>query len=123
MLKILFKGKREDNGEWVEGMPCATEKSGIYAIQTLQGGIFDIIPETLGQMVLNDKNGKKMFDGDIVKNEYEKGKYQFFKITYSERMSCWLAENKYGMVGNLYNVMGDMEYIGNIHDNPELLKG
>lgn len=46
MREILFRGERVDHSDWVVGMPCATEKSGIYAIQTLQGGIFDIIPET-----------------------------------------------------------------------------
>ena len=73
MREYLFHGKRVDNGEWVEGMPCATEQSGIYAIQTLQGGIFDIIPETVGQytnmteFVVTDKSfNKPLFEGDIV---------------------------------------------------------
>ena len=72
---------------------------------------------------LTDKSGKKIFEGDIVKNEYRKGQYQSFKIVYNDRLYCWQVENKYGMSGFLCNVIGDIEVIGNIHDNSELLKG
>ena len=124
MREILFRGKRVDNGEWAYGMPCATEESGIFSIQTLVGGIFDIIPETVGQYTgLTDKNGKKIFEGDIVKNEYEKGHYQYFKIFYCDRTHMWQGENKYGMLSKVYQMLGTLEVIGNIHDNPELLKG
>ena len=67
MREILFRGKRQDNGKWVYGMPCATEHSGIYAIQTLVGDIFDIAPETIGQSTgMWDKNKTTIFEGDII---------------------------------------------------------
>lgn len=67
MREILFRGKCQDNSKWVYGMPCATEQSGIYAIQTLAGGIFDIIPETIGQSTgMWDKNKTTIFEGDIL---------------------------------------------------------
>lgn len=45
MREYLFRGKRVDNGEWVEGMPCSDLKGGVDAIQSnLGGGIFDIYP-------------------------------------------------------------------------------
>ena len=71
MREILFKAKREDNGEWVEGMPCATRQSGIYSIQTLDGGIFDIVPDTLCQYTgLTDKNGVKVWENDIIEDPF-----------------------------------------------------
>lgn len=134
MREILFRGKRVDNGEWVYGMPCATERSGIYAIQTLgggifEGGIFNIIPETVGQYTgLTDKNGKRIFEGDIVKID---GKYiryieysgecsSFVKFRYIDRLTSEFS----GYLGKGYdNYKQTIEIIGNIHDNPELLKG
>ena len=122
MREILFRGKN-DRGEWIEGF---------YVKDVIETYIYDkhrnirmqsVIPETIGQYAeLTDKNVKKVFDGDILKNEYEKNKYQYFKVYYCSRTHCWLVENKYGMLGKLYNVIGDIEIIGNIHDNPELLR-
>ena len=122
MREILFRGKN-DRGEWIEGF---------YVKDVIETYIYDkhrnirmqsVIPETIGQYAeLTDKNVKKVFDGDILKNEYEKNKYQHFKVYYCSRTHCWLVENKYGMLGKLYNVIGDIEIIGNIHDNPELLR-
>jgi hypothetical protein len=119
MREILFRGKTEDGSRWVYGMPCATEQSGIYAIQTLQGGIFDIIPETIGQYTgLTDKNGKKIFEGDIVeyKEEYGEIAYDDEQAMFSVLFDTWCTD-----FDHIYSY--ELEVIGNIHDNPEFLKG
>ena len=79
--EILFRGKRKDNGEWVQGDFCSP-----CNIVFLENGYdavlgkddcpmcndYEVIPETVGQYIgLTDKNGKKIFEGDIVKEEYE----------------------------------------------------
>lgn len=136
--EVIFRGKRVDNGEWVYGYYFKAthhwHNHGIHkdwiATDTVQNsgwcnvrGKYAVIPQTVGQYTgLTDKNGKKVFEGDIVKNEYRKGQYQYFKIVYDTRFYCWQVENKYGMLGFLYNVIGDLEVIGNIYDNPKLLE-
>lgn len=110
-------------GEWVEGYFCVYRGIPQILVDELSWEPIDDI-KTVGRYTgLCDKNGKKIFEGDILKNEYEKNKYQYFKVFYCSRTYCWIVENKYGMLGKLYNVIGDIEIIGNIHDNPELLKG
>ena len=131
----LYHGKRKDNGEWVEGYYVydesgqTTENPTAYIchLNTHPCGYslipYEVDPETVGQYTgLPDINGRKIFEGDIVKNEYRKGQYQHFKVIYEDRLYCWQVENKYGMLGFFYNVIGDIEVIGNIHDNPELLQ-
>lgn len=74
MREYLFHGKRVDNGEWVEGMPCSDLKGGVDAIQSnIGGGIFDIYPESFGQytgfdewMLDDASRDAKLYEGDII---------------------------------------------------------
>lgn len=123
MREIIFRGKRIDNGEWVYG--CYVFQNGKHIIFDKNTTWHYYIDEsTVGQYTgLTDRNGKKIFEGDIVKHyhdrkfpeSYSKGaifwneEYLRWKRT-SENFDCCLANDC------VYEV------IGNIHDNPELLK-
>ena len=127
----LFRGKRTDNGEWVCGDLLQDVESGICAIVSyvnLGGNIHDlsescifaVIPETVGQYTgLTDKNGTKIFEGDIV---------QAFECIYvimwdSVRAMFYLRDPISRVSADFYNYFGsDLTVIGNIYDNPELLK-
>lgn len=140
--KPLFRGKRKDNGEWIEGFLYITH-SGEYEISSYDEELDTeritciVIPETVGQCTgLKDKNGKLIFEGDVVKlvdatNGIEWNGYIVFGNPYGEYNWGW----------NIMRISGDSnvntnillwvemeeigvfcEVIGNIHDNPELLE-
>ena len=146
MREILFRGKTK-KGEWVEGfytqiVECVLPeyKDELYGkfvvlenrhkyfirdtIHTLTNATRNVIPETVGQYTgLKDCKGNKIFEGDIVKYGNNTG-----IINYS--FGCWcikLNKPKYrdnpaiDIVFNEYP--NEVEIIGNIHDNPKLLKG
>ena len=133
MREILFRGKRVDGGEWCYGVPlvegwskktyiASYEYSSLTFIQQIE-----IIPETVGQFTgLTDKNGKRIFEGDILAytdmfgNERIEGyvEYGAFNCSCCDGVYGWYMGN-----GDIRLLDGaDMLYIvGNIHDNPELL--
>lgn len=121
MREILFRGKRVDNGEWVYSSFIMQDKE--HKLLSTEVELFDgekwraVIPETVGQYTgLTDKNGKKIFEGDIVKNSRDVG-----LLYYKEKNSAFTVKGwEYGYW--LWHDKEDIEVIGNIHDNPELLQ-
>lgn len=123
--EILFRGKNIDNGEWVYG-DCVTifDTKRVRGIETTKG-VFEIYPETLGQYTgVDDCTGRKIFEGDLVKgfDSYTGEMYQdvtglvkFYKGSFgAEWNNCFES----------FSITDDeIIVIGNIHDNPELMKG
>lgn len=126
MREILFRGKRTDNYEWIEGSLCTTIPSDedFYTISyfDFEGYYIEekVIPETVGQYTgLTDKNGKKIFEGDILTAHFVSNRYkQQFEVIFEK--GIFFFDNKCVKVPvwDIYS----LKVIGNIHDNPELLK-
>ena len=131
MREILFRGKRVDDGEWIYGHYVHQYGSDMIY---LPDGVdheygfdyYHIDTETVGQFTgLTDKNGKRIFEGDIVRScEYDDiyfvkycadNNYPAFDVVPEINVEC-------NGLSHLYFAEG-MEVIGNIHDNPDYLKG
>ena len=134
MREILFRGKRADNGEWIEGDLIQVglhEKSKFASImpQTPVSSAYPVLSETVGQYTgLIDKNGKRIFEGDICKfkrfNDVHIGKVVFNVTTASFIMWYQPIVGAYGEKATqkmLLSVCDNIEVVGNIRDNPELL--
>ena len=155
MRDILFRGKR-DNGEWVIGNLFVPDKEDTPTQICIGTNIvricYDVDPKTVGQYTgYADKNGTKIFEGDIIQTRrYEtyqeelKGYYGYDSEGYPQKVpgytgsmmvtrtrvnDDYLAEvvfsNRYGFTlsgtSTFVNAI-DNVVVGNIHDNPELLK-
>lgn len=128
MREILFRGKT-DKGEWMCGDLLHDGLDYDAAIRESESKyVYRLIPETVGQYTgLTDKNGKKIFEGDIVRAQDNLICSPFCdgiigKIVYDE--CAFFIEPKNPMDSQwLFNECADYEVLGNIHDNPELLKG
>lgn len=133
MREILFRGKRIDNGEWVEGNLFVSDTDGRTHILigtriiTIE---WEVGPSTVGQFTgLTDKNGKRIFEGDIVRFAERRIGGENVSIVeqvgFDEGGFCtnryslnnWLRNGIYGITK-----LEGIEVIGNIHDNPELLE-
>ena len=132
MREILFHGKRADNGEWVEGDLLQIKYYNKPIIeckimpQTPVSSAYPVLSETVGQYTgLTDKNGKKIFEGDIVECWSEGVKACG---TVQQRIDgLWIiypAWQKRIMWGLCPDNDGNttVEIVGNIHDNPELME-
>lgn len=143
MREIKFRGKRLDNGEWVYGafVPDALEQTHsdmvswgfIRRYNGSKSEMIEVDRKTVGQYTgLKDKNGREIYEGDIVEliNTY-KGmntksivEIDFIDFTFAGK---WAEE--YSPSGYMYNPLGlynfpivTIEVIGNVHDDPNLLE-
>ena len=129
MREILFRGQRVDAKEWVEGY-YFMGFTGISYILVLHDHIlemtefYEVIQETVGQFTgLLDKNGNKIFEGDIVVCRYANAYTPVFQN------GIYMAYNPKEMQtiqqpSTQFNIIwrNGCEIIGNIHDNKELLQ-
>ena len=135
MREILFRGKRVDNGEWIQGDIVQFPVHGVVRIVEQEPSYKDaeVDSDTVGQYTgLTDKNGRKIFEGDIIHLEYSQvffggvyfGEYTA-EVSYKE--GCFITDgmnNGDEIETPLSGFNNDeVEIIGNIHDNPELLGG
>ena len=152
MRDIIFRAKRTDNGEWVEGRNISayenpnTEKREFYIVQSGTGfaAMFDndtgnittivfantdncmqkVDPETVGQFTgLTDKNGKKIFEGDVVMIPGSKMMGLPAPVDYNNQGAVFHIRRKGFQPITLWDASESVVVIGNIHDNPELLEG
>lgn len=127
MRENLFHGKRKDNGEWIEGCllgsdVIVTKGQPFYICHDILDSAlkaYEVIPETVGQHIeRKDKNGKKIFEGDIVRDteDFDVGKIFFDTYTamFVIGFETTIAD---------FNDGYSLEVIGNIYDNPELVGG
>lgn len=131
MREILFRGKRVDTGEWVYGNYAHTDcyiKHNDYIGQNSPLE-YMIAPETVGQYTgLFDKNGKRIFEGDIViiPNSKKQGLPAVIRWSQSEtRFEISRMGYQALSLDPLFSRIGyysRCEVIGNIHDNPELME-
>lgn len=133
MRQILFRGKRVDNGEWAydNSVLFFSEKTKIYGALNKWREI-EVIPETVGQYTgVIDKNGKKVFEGDIIDYTWDTlcgGKeHRTYVISYANNEAKFVGDC---VIGNPRHSLPTFEYIGergevigNIYDNKEILEG
>ncbi len=158
MREILFRGKRTDNSEWVYGYYVKMNVIGgvnhlIYSADSVVGVYkkpYIVDPETVGQYTgLTDKNGRKIFEGDIL--EFDDEIVEGYYTSCGREYNSWEVKN-YGVVGFYEESAGydfckykfnenqveadlhenntmefadfvkELEIVGNIHDNPEMLE-
>lgn len=131
MREVLFRGKVSDNGNWIEGSLIVGRdlESGefIYIVSPLSAYYTEakkVIPESVSEFTgLTDKNGKKIFEGDVVRFSYNENDKdpKFYSIEWKSDRACF----GYGETADKMLEVDALhcEVIGKIHDNPELLKG
>lgn len=134
---IKFRGKRIDNGEWVYGSLAETHGELFIGISTdpdnpvYMMDWHEVDTDTVGQFTgLLDKNGKEIYEGDIVRYQDTMGYHFIGLIGFDEGRFGFVNKrgigtlNKDGVYSDGYCTVPytiDYEVIGNIHDNPELL--
>ena len=120
MREILFKAKRLSDGEWVEGYLYRLHESlnPFIMLRNRHGEAYEVDPSTVCQYTgLNDKIGKKIFDGDVVKRETDYyGKHKVY-----DEPVVWEDDIEKGFLGEPYTSGycihgGNWEVIGSIHD-------
>ena len=139
--EVIFRGKRTDNGEWETGSlviirdGCSDKE--VFIADKMTGYHTPVIPETVGQYTgLTDKNGVRIFEGDIIKTHYANAQKSDFieqVVFHNGKFCAYFSNQLCKQWANLYDgtehlpqdksvYMDSVEVIGNIHDNPELIE-
>lgn len=129
MRKLLFRGKRKDNGEWVYGYlyRLSERLNPFIMFVNSNAESHEVISKTVGQFSgLTDKNGKEIFENDIIVDDEE---YSTFENTrkgivkfYHGEFTSFYGQDLLGCdcYDSLYSICKERYVIGNIYDNPEL---
>lgn len=127
MREILFRGESVDTQEWVYGAYCGIDCDNMFGPSIARANIIrydrpfegywvEVDPKTVGKYTgLKDKNGRMIFEDDIVI-----GENYLFPVYDNRKLKIYWDEKTCGFQMNVFN-MDDIEVIGNIYDNPELL--
>lgn len=147
MREIKFRGKRKDNGQWVFGgyhrwitrqiCPIGDDNlepedikdviiTDSFADWNMPKSMqaVEIFPETLGQYIGKDPTGKEIYEGDIVKGFFNNSSAEksIGRIEYDDSRFMVTLEFEYRQIWHTRFNIEDCEFLGNIYDNPELLK-
>lgn len=145
MIQILYRGKRIDNGEWVEGNLYEAKISGCYILVSYMKTsernrflmedaftVYEIDPKTLCQYIcLNDKKLHRIWENDIISintYDYNEPAEDFFgQVVYVEAWACWCikqpGENKpIPLCECQGSYLTEITVEGNIFDNPEMME-
>ena len=132
--RYLFRAKRIDNGEWVEGFYCKwlkgkrvvtySEKETDCIITWMSNGgmsRYEVDPSTICQCTgMPDENKKLVFEHDIV---WDSDARAFYEIIWNQEDMCWNVKDADGYKSNFEECYGStIEVNGNSFDNPELLE-
>lgn len=140
--RYLFKAKRIDNGEWEIGSLIALP-TGEYEISNKCNNPPDCEPmwdkvvithkvdtSTICQCTgLKEKNGNLIWENDVVRvygdtDDFGNDLYYFYKVVWNKDLCCWWLSDIYTQEDEyLYICLKEIDVIGNIFDNPELLEG
>lgn len=127
MREIKFRGKRLDNGEWLYGSLVIL--NGRYFIFD-DANRHEVDPTTVGEFTgLKDKNGKEIYEGDVIRSPLSEDKTRPHRIFYHTGNAAFMGalvdrkELCYLRLDQNWIYKFGKEVIGNIHDNLELLKG
>ena len=123
MREILFRGKCKTDNKWLYGFPYVTRKNAVkinwYCSEFGSMKTDEVDPETVGQYTgLTDKNGKRIFEGDIVRAFTRFSEIYVSSVAYHDGI-FWFKN--WSWTKFLFK-FEKIEVIGNIHDNPELLE-